>query len=302
MRDTLTRGRLAEHPLWSRALGSADLHARTILPVVVSSAVEDRERVPEATWLERFSITELVREARAAASAGIAGFLLFGVSDRKDETAMLASERDHVVPRAIHAVKEAVPDLAVATDVCVCAYTAHGQCVLFGADGADAPATLERLGAIARVHAEAGADLLIPSGMLEGSVRAVRAAVSDDGHADVLHRHAVSAIPITERAVPLLPTDDAEATRARAVRDLASGADAVIVKPGAPTLDIVALLAASADRPLISYFTSDEHAFLVAGSEGVTDPTVAERELVAAARRAGAALVITYGAFALASS
>src|SRR3989442_789025 len=72
--------------------------------------------------------------------------------------------------------------------------------------------------------------------------------------------------------------------------------------PGAPTLDIVALLAASADRPLISYFTSDEHAFLVAGSEGVTDPTVAERELVAAARRAGAALVITYGAFALASS
>src|SRR5439155_941043 len=108
---------------------------------------------------------------RAAASAGIAGFLLFGVSDRKDETAMLASERDHVVPRAIHAVKEAVPDLAVATDVCVCAYTAHGQCVLFGADGADAPATLERLGAIARVHAEAGADLLIPSGMLEGSVR-----------------------------------------------------------------------------------------------------------------------------------
>ena len=300
MRDTLTRGRLAEHPLWSRALGSADLHARTILPVVVSSAVEDRERVPEATWLERFSITELVREARAAASAGIAGFLLFGVSDRKDETAMLASERD----------------LAVATDVCVCAYTAHGQCVLFGADGADAPATLERLGAIARVHAEAGADLLIPSGMLEGSVRAVRAAVSDDGHADVpvaamakleshlyaLHRHAVSAIPITERAVPLLPTDDAEATRARAVRDVASGADAIIVKPGAPTLDIVALLAASADRPLISYFTSDEHAFLVAGSEGVTDPTVAERELVAAARRAGAALVITYGAFALASS
>src|SRR5439155_1686866 len=88
----------------------------------VWSAVEDRERVPEATWLERFSITELVREARAAASAGIAGFLLFGVSDRKDETAMLASERDHVVPRAIHAVKEAVPDLAVATDVCVCAY------------------------------------------------------------------------------------------------------------------------------------------------------------------------------------
>src|SRR3989442_8542266 len=172
MRDTLTRGRLAEHPLWSRALGSADLHARAILPVVVSSAVEDRERVPEATWLERFSITELVREARAAASAGIAGFLLFGVSDRKDETAMLASERDHVVPRAIHAVKEAVPDLAVATDVCVCAYTPHGQCVLFGAGGADAPATLQRLGAIARVHPEAGGRPPTPPGEAAGNLPA----------------------------------------------------------------------------------------------------------------------------------
>jgi len=313
---TLARGRLAEHPVWSRALARADLAGRVVLPVIVGSAVEDREKIEGAPWLERLSLTEVVREARAAASAGLAGLLLFGISDRKDEHAMLASEPDHVVARAIRAVKEAVPELGVATDVCVCAYTAHGQCVLFGADGADAPATLERLGAIARVHAEAGADLLIPSGMLEGSVRAVRAAVSDDGHADVpvaamakleshlyaLHRHAVSAIPITERAVPLLPTDDAEATRARAVRDVASGADAIIVKPGAPTLDIVALLASSADRPLISYFTSDEHAFLVAGSEGVTDPTVAERELVAAARRAGAALVITYGAFALASS
>src|SRR2546428_7151711 len=87
MRDTLTRGRLAEHPLWSRALASADLHARTILPVVVSSAVEDRERVPEATWLERFSITELVREARAAASAGVARVLLFGVSPPHDAAA-----------------------------------------------------------------------------------------------------------------------------------------------------------------------------------------------------------------------
>src|SRR5438093_5853712 len=181
---TLARGRLAEHPVWSRALAHADLAGRLILPVIVGSAVEDREKVEAAPWLERLSLTEVVREARAAASAGLAGLLVFGMSDRKDEHAILASEPDHVVPRAIRAVKEAVPELGVATDVCVCAYTSHGQCVLFGEQGADVPATLQRLAAIALVHADAGADLLIPSGMLDGTIRAIRAALSA-GHAEV---------------------------------------------------------------------------------------------------------------------
>src|SRR5256884_5906131 len=181
---TLARGRLAEHPVWSRALARPDLAGRVILPVIVGSAVEDREKVEAAPWLERLSLTEVVRGARPAASAALAGRLLFGISDRKDEHAMLASEPDHVVPRAIRAVKEAVPELGVATDVCVCAYTAHGQCVLFGEHGADVPATLERLAAIADVHVDAGADLLIPSGMLGGAVAAIRGALSS-GHHDL---------------------------------------------------------------------------------------------------------------------
>src|SRR5256885_2804801 len=131
---------------------------------------------------------------------------------------MLASEADNVVPRAIRAVKEAVHELAVATDVCVCAYTAHGQCVLFGAGGADVNATLETLAAIARVHADAGADLLIPSGMLDGSVRALRTALGAAGRADVpvaagvepesalyvTHPTAGDALPIPRRAGPLI--------------------------------------------------------------------------------------------------
>src|SRR5258705_4611208 len=307
---TLGRGRLAEHPVWSRALARADLAGRVILPVIVGSAVEDRENVEAAIWLERLSLTEVVREARSAASAGIAGLLLFGISDRKDEHGFLASEPDHVVPRAIRAVKEAVPDLGVATDVCVCAYTAHGQCVLLGDHGADVAATLERLAAIAEVHADAGADLLIPSGMLDGSVRALRdalgprrsdlpiaAMVKLESSLYVTHRVAVNAVPISERAVPLIPADDAAAAVARARRDMADGADAIIVKPGAPGLDIVARLAAFADRPLVSYFTVDEHAAFVAETEGPLDPAAAEREHLAAARRAGASLVISSGAW-----
>jgi porphobilinogen synthase len=313
---TVARGRLAEHPVWSRALSHPDLARRAILPVIVGSAIEDREKVEAIPWLERLSLTEVVREARSAASAGLAGLLIFGMSDRKDEHAMLASEPDHVVPRAVRAIKEAVPELGVATDVCVCAYTAHGQCVLFGEHGADLAATLERLAAIALVHVDAGADLLVPSGMLEGAVHALRDALggtrSETPIASVVklesalyvtHRAAVNSIPIVERAVPLIPADDAAAAVGRARREMADGADAIIVKPGAPGLDIVARLAAFADRPLFSYFTADEHAaFASAAGEGPLDPAAAEREHVAAARRAGASFVISSGAWGLTES
>ncbi|HUQ41240.1 MAG TPA: hypothetical protein VM052_01945 [Candidatus Limnocylindrales bacterium] len=303
---TLVRGRVADHPLWSRALGSPGLVSRLIRPVIVSARVEDRERVPDAPWLERLSITELVRDARAASAAGLAGLLIFGMSDRKDEAAMLASERDHVVTRAIHAVKDAAPDLAVATDVCVCAYTSHGQCVLFAGGNADIPATLGRLAEIATVHADAGADLLMPSGMLEGTVAALRTALTGVGHTAVpvasvtklesrlyaSHRRAVEAMPISERAVSLVASDDRDGPRARALADIGAGADAIVLKPGAATLDHVARIAASAARPVISFFTADEHALFM--TEALEDGPAAEREMLEASRRAGADLVISY--------
>ena len=306
---TLVRGRLRDHPLWSRALAAPEITGRLIQPVVVSARVEDREKVPEAPFLERLSITELVRDAREAASTGLAGFLIFAASDRKDELALLASERDHVVARAIHAVKDAAPDLAVATDVCVCAYTPHGQCVLFAEGQANVSGTLDRLAEIAAVHADAGADMLIPSGMLEGSVRALRAAASSAGRPELpiaamvklesvlyaAHRIAVDAVPVTDRAVPLIAIDDRDGARTRAAREVAAGADAVVLQPGLVTLDLVTRLAETVDRPVISFFTADEHAFFTS-SDDSRDLPAAERETFAAARRAGADLLISYGA------
>jgi porphobilinogen synthase len=307
--DTVARRPLAEHPAWARALRGDTLASRMILPVVVSASVEDRERVDGTGQLERLSLTELVRDARAAASAGFAGLLVYGATDRKDARAFIASERDHIVVRAIRAVKEAVPELGVATDVCVCAYTDHGQCVLFRDGGADVNGTLERLGEIAVAHADAGADLLIPSGMLDGSVAALRRALTGE-HEGVpvaamatlesslytVHRLLVQSTPIHERAVPLLAADDPSASRARALRDVAEGADAVVVKPGAPALDIVAGLRPLVRRPLISFHTADEHAAFVAAAEDLDGPA-AERETLAASRRAGADLVISHGAW-----
>ena len=307
---TTARRDLAAHPAWSRAFGRDGLASRMILPVVVSASVEDRERVEGTGRLERLSITELVRDARAAASAGFAGLLLYGATDRKDARAFIASERDHIVVRAIRAVKEAVPELGIATDVCVCAYTEHGQCVLFRDGGADVSGTLERLGEIASAHADAGADLVIPSGMLDGSVAAIRAALADR-HEGVpvaamaklestlysMHPILVGATRVHERAVPLLAADDPSSSRNRALRDVAEGADAVIVKPGLPALDIVAMLRPIVGRPVISFHTVDEHAAFVIAAEELDDASASERETLAASRRAGADLIVSYGAW-----
>ncbi len=278
-----------------------------MLPVIVSDAVEDRERVDGAGGLSRISITEAVREARAAAAAGIAGLLIFGASERKDETAMIASQPDHVVPRAVRAIKDAVPDLAVATDVCVCSYTTHGQCVLFATGGADIAATHARLAEIATCHADAGSDLIVPSGMLDGTVAAIRAALAGDHEAVPvaamakvestlyrLNRIAVGAMPIAERAVPLLDPTDRSAAEARVRRDVAAGADVVIVRPAMPMMDLIASLAATCDRPVVAHHTADEHAILSAESDA--EGHAAEREMLAASRRAGASLVISYAA------
>ncbi|MBI2323364.1 MAG: porphobilinogen synthase [Chloroflexi bacterium] len=306
----LARGRLADHPVWRKALAADELAARLVLPVIVSDAVEDRERVSDAGGLWRISITEAVREARAAAAAGIAGLLVFGAPERKDESAMIASQRDHVVPRAVRAVKDAVPDLAVATDVCVCAYTTHGQCVLFASGGADIAGTHARLAEIAAVHADAGADLIVPSGMLDGTVAAIRAALSGEhGSLPVaamakvesalyeMLRIALGATPIAERAVPLLDPTDRSAGEARVRRDVAAGADLVIVKPAMLALDLVASLAATCDRPVVAHHTADEHTLFSAETD--VDGHAAEREMLAASRRAGAELVIAHGALTL---
>lgn len=304
---TLTLGRLVIHPLWRSALEAEELAGHLVKPLIVSDAVEDREVVEGAGSIARMSITEAVREARSAAVAGIAGLLLYGATDRKDETALLASQPDHVVPRAIRAIKDAVPELAVATDVCVCGYTSHGQCVLFARGAADIDGTLARLAEIAIVHAEAGADLLIPSGMLDGTVAALRAAVAAEHDALPIsamakvesglygtHRIAVGAAGISERAVPLLDPSDRSAAEARVARDIAAGADAVVVKPAMMALDLVASLASWTERPVIAYHTGDEHALFAAESDA--DGSAAEQELLAASRRSGARIVISHGA------
>lgn len=304
-----TIGRLAARAGFGRAL-SGTLRERLVQPLILFSADEDERRpiagLPGQYYL---SVTESVREARAAARAGIAGILVFAAPDRRDETALIATQRDWLVPRAIGAIKDALPDLGVAADVCVCAYTAHGQCALFAEGHADVSSTRDRLAEIAATFAEAGADLLLSSGMVPGSVRAVRGAVSaarDDvavGAALTLssalyapYRSAVG-IPAGERAVPLLDQGDLEGALARAATDVAEGADLVVVKPGVSALDVVTALHARVSAPVASFHVAGEHVLLrTAAEQGMLDETALLPELARATRRAGADLLFTYGA------
>ncbi len=309
------RSRLATRPGFSAAL-QGGLRERLIQPLIVFSADEEERRaIPSLPGQYLLSLTEAVREARLAARAGIAGVLLFGAPDRHDETALLAAQREWAVPRAIAAIKDAVPELGVATDVCVCAYASHGQCVLFGEGGADVPATLGRLGEIAVAHAHAGADLVMPSGMLEGSVRAIRAALDAAGTGDTAvagvvkyesalyqpYRDALGMRHITERAVPLLPLGDIAAGVARAERDVADGADVVVVKPGIFALDVVAGLHHRASVPVAAFHVAGEYAMLRA-VDGAVDTARLAGESALAMRRAGADLLISYAAVSIADA
>jgi porphobilinogen synthase len=310
------RGRLAARPGFGAAL-SAGTRERLVQPLLLYSAGEEERRaIPMIPGQYLLSLTEAVREARLAARAGIAGVLLLAAPDRHDESAMLAAQTDWLVPRAVRAIKDAVPDLGVATDVCVCAYTAHGQCVLFDEGGADVAATHLRLGEIAVAHAQAGADLLIVSGMLAGSVAAVRAALSEAEATDVAvaaaikyksllfepYRAAVGISPGRDRAVPLLALGELDGAVKRAGLDVGDGADAVAVMPGLLALDVVSALAARPDVPVVCFHVAGEYAMVRGVAESGLDADSIAVESVVASRRAGADLVISYASLVVAET
>ena len=306
-----TRGRLAARPGFGRAL-EGSLRERLVQPLILFSGCEEERRAIAALPGQYYlSITEAVREARAAARAGIAGVLLFAAPDRRDESALIAAQRDWLVPRAVRAIKDAVPELGVVTDVCVCAYTSHGQCVLLAEGGADVRGTQERLAEIATTHAGAGVDLVVLSGMLPESVAPVRAALATAGHdgaavAGVVkfvsalyapYRAAVGIPSTSERAVPLPEAGELEVAIARASADLAAGADLIVVEPGVSALDVVGALRARLSAPIASFHVAGEYVLLRSGVEqGLIDEAALLPEVAKGARRAGADLVFSYAA------
>ena len=286
---------------------------RLVLPLfaVTGSGVE--APIDALPGQSRQSPDLLARRARAAFDAGIPAVLLFGVPDHKDAEASGAYASGGVTQQAIAAIKDAVPEMVVVTDVCLCAYTDHGHCGVVVDGVVHNDASLELIARTAVSHAEAGADVVTPSDMMDGRVAAIRAALDDDGHEDVAimsyavkyasafygpFREAAGSAPGfgDRRGYQMDPANGREARR-EVAQDEAEGADIVMVKPAATYLDVIAAVRGTSPLPVAAYHVSGEYAMIAAAAaRGWLDEREAALETLTAIRRAGADLIVTYHA------
>jgi porphobilinogen synthase len=270
-----------------------------------------REPIRSMPGQSRLSVDELVKECKDVAGMGIPAVLLFGLPADKDPRGSEAYADDGIVQRAVRAVKNTVPDLLVVTDVCLCEYTSHGHCGIVEDGTVRNDPTVELLARTAVSHAEAGADIVAPSDMMDGRVGAIREALDEATFADTPimsysvkyasafygpFREAADSAPQfgDRRGYQMDPANGQEAMREIAL-DLDEGADIVMVKPALPYLDVIARARMEFGVPIAAYSVSGEYAMIrAAGQLGWLDEERAMMEALTGIRRAGADIVITY--------
>jgi porphobilinogen synthase len=257
------------------------------------------------------SVDALVDEAESLVALGVSAVLLFGIPEDKDEEGAGAYDDDGIVQRALRALRDGFPGLVLATDVCLCEYTSHGHCGVVRGGEIDNDASLELLARTAISHAEAGADTICPSDMMDGRVGAIREALDDAGfeqipivsyaakYASAFYgpfREAAESIPAfgDRRGYQLDPANVREALR-ECELDVNEGADALIVKPALPYLDVLRAVRERFDLPVGAYNVSGEYAILKAAAQsGWLDEREAALESLTAIKRAGADFIVSY--------
>ncbi len=282
-----------------------------IQPLFVVAGEGVREPVESMPGVERFSISELVAEATELEASGVGAVILFGIPATKDEIGTSAYDDEGVVQMAVRALKEAHPELTVITDVCLCEYTSHGHCGFVRDGEVDNDLTLELLAKTAISHAEAGADAVAPSDMMDGRIGTIRFQLDEEGHSDTAilaysakyasafygpFRDAAESTPEfgDRRGYQMNPQNALEAVR-EARLDLEEGADAVMVKPALPYLDVVRRIKDDTGAPVAAYHVSGEYSMLKAAAErGWLDERAAAMESLVAIKRAGADMIVTY--------
>src|SRR5919199_6896378 len=289
-----------------------------IYPLFVVPGADVREAIPSMPGVYHLSVDQVVEEAREVSDLGIPAIILFGLPRQKDELGSEAWAADGVVQQALRAIKRAAPSLVLIADTCLCEYTSHGHCGLPGPDAQpgfiDNDRSLELIARAAVAQAEAGADIVAPSDMLDGRVQAIRSGLDARGLVDTAilsyaakyasafygpFRDAADSAPQfgDRRGYQMDPPNGREAVR-EVGYDLAEGADLVMVKPALPYLDVVHVVkSAYPDVPLAAYNVSGEYAMLKAAAQrGWLDERRAVLEALTGIARAGADMIITYHA------
>ena len=316
---TVHRGRRLRRTAAIRALTAETQLSvdQLVAPLFVCEGVNVRDPIASMPGHARWSPDLAAAEASALAALGIRAVLLFGVPSRKDAQGTGAWSPDGPVPAAIRLIKSAVPAISVWADVCLCEYTDHGHCGVLNGAEVDNDATLPLLARAALAYAEAGADVIAPSDMMDGRIRHLRAALDEAGYVGLAmvsyavkyasafygpFREAAGSAPQhgDRRGYQMDPPNVREALR-EARADVAEGADMIMVKPGLPYLDVISAVREVVDVPVVAYQVSGEFAMLHAAAErGWLDLDRAMLETVVSLRRAGADIVITYFARPLA--
>ena len=285
--------------------------SRFVLPVFVVSGEGVRKSIGPMPGHHQLAVDQIELLAKEAESAGIGGLLFFGIPDSKDEVGSGAWDPTGPVPRAIEAVASAAPGLVLWADVCLCEYTSHGHCGPLRGNEVDNDEALPLLSQAAVAYAEAGADVVAPSDMMDGRVGAIRTALDGTGHSDTVicsysakyasayygpFREAAESAPAfgDRRSHQMDPSNVREALREVRL-DIDEGADMVMVKPAGPYLDVIAAVTGMTEVPLVAYQVSGEMAMIeAAAANGWIDRERVILESLTGIARAGADVILTY--------
>jgi porphobilinogen synthase len=279
-----------------------------VMPLFVAQASLANDGLPA---MGRFSVDDVVREVEELVRSGVQAVILFGIPEEKDEQASGAWEDDGIVQQALRALRPRFPELVLLTDVCLCEYTSHGHCGVIVDGDVSNDRSLELLARTAVSHVEAGADVVAPSDMMDGRVAAIREALDDHGfetapilaysakYASAFYgpfREAADSTPAfgDRRGYQMDPANVREALR-ECELDVAEGADAIMIKPALPYLDVIRAAREAFDVPIGAYNVSGEYAMVKAAARaGWLDERQAALESLTAIKRAGADLIISY--------
>ena len=285
--------------------------SQLVLPLFVRSGSNIRRPIEAMPGIAQTSPDELLRDATVAAEAGVGGVILFGIPDTKDDTGSEAWAENGAVQQAVQLLKRELPQIVVITDVCMCEYTSHGHCGVLENGEVVNDATLELLSRASVSHADAGADMIAPSDMMDGRVAAIRSALDSSGFASTpilsyaakyasafygpFREAAESAPQSGDRKGYQMDSANADEAIREVLADIEEGADAIMIKPAGPYLDVITRVKEATGYPVAAYQVSGEYSMICAAAErGWIDRERAMMESLIGIRRAGADFILTY--------